>query len=485
MVGIPGKSQGCNTCRRRKIRCDLQKPLCQRCTSSGRQCEGYERYPVFINRSQAGLERRQRLEEVRSTPPRPALQNQDTMGFSVPSMCQLNEDQFISSFWEGYSTSSSPYSRTRKPAWLYHSINISTPTTPLRQALLSLAYTRIGRLQNNPTLILKGQKIYGQTLRLMQNALYDQQLMCHDEILAAARCMVLYEAFESTSEDMAAWQSHIIGIVRLIEIRGPGRHRDPLPKSILESIRYNAMIVCLTRKESSFFGYPSWLTQPWADTPKDLDQRVYDYGFALSDLIQRGEAIYQCSSRTEILPILEQIRDSYIGMAALKKDLLDMHIVHDLKGQALNEPPFGETTFAITSAILIALDLAFSIYAAALIEKYVADVFSEHQDLIAEISRYTDASRRRDLSKQVLRHLQYCLQTRFEYARPRLIFPLNVVRWELRTIPEDRAQVQALFEAISSRNQFRIARSVQNAGCSTLPSVVSRAATTGCELPAR
>ncbi|EXJ66468.1 uncharacterized protein A1O5_10620 [Cladophialophora psammophila CBS 110553] len=401
------------------------------------------------------------------------------MVFSAPSMCQLNEDQVISSFWEGYSTSSTPYSRTREPAWLYHSINVSAPTTPLRQALLSLAYIRIGRLQNNQTLILKGQKIYGQTLRLMQNALYDPQLMRHDEILAAARCLVLYEAFESTSEDMAAWQSHIIGIARMIEIRGPERHRDPLPKSILESIRYNAMIVCLTRKAPSFFGYPNWLTQPWADTPKDLDQRLYDYGFALSDLIQRGEAIYRRSARTEVILILEQIRDGYVGMAALKKDLLEMHAEHDVfEGHALNEPPFGETTVAITSAILIALDLAFSVYAAALIEKYPADLFNEHHDLVAEICRYTDASRRRNLSKQVLRHLQYCLQTRFEYARPRLIFPLNVVRWELRTIPEDRAQIQALFEAISSSNQFRIARSVQNAGCSTLPSVVSGVATT-------
>ncbi|KIW30982.1 uncharacterized protein PV07_02667 [Cladophialophora immunda] len=458
MVGIPGKSQGCNTCRRRKVR-----------------CEGYERYPVFINRGQTGLQRRRRLEEARSTPPQPALQNQNTIVFSTPSPSQVNEDQLISSFWEGYSTVSPQYSRTREPAWLYHSINISASITPLRLALLSLAYTRTGRLQNNQTLIRKGQEIYGRVLRLTQNALYDPQLMRHDELLAAARCMVLYEAFESTSEDMAAWQSHIIGIARIMQLRGPDHHRDPLPKSILESMRYNAMIVCLVKRESSFFGNPDWLMQPWADTSKDLDQRLYDYGFTLSNLFQRGEAAYHRSDRTEILRILERIRNSYLGMTTLNEELLAVQTEdYPVNEHALNELHVGETTFAITSAILLALDLSFSIYAAALIAKCPDDFFTEHQDLLAEISSHTDESRRRDLSKQVLWLLQHSLQTRFEYSRPRIIFPLNVVRWELRAIPEYKVQVQALFETIASGNQVRIARSVQNAGCSTMPSIISK-----------
>ncbi|KIX92730.1 uncharacterized protein Z520_11582 [Fonsecaea multimorphosa CBS 102226] len=453
------------------------------------QCEGYERYPVFINRNQAGLQRRERLEEVRCTRPQSALQNQDStrITFSVPSPSQLIEDQLLSCFWEGYSTDSSQHSGAREPAWLYHSINISGPTTSLRQALLSLAYIRTGRLQSNQTLILKGQEIYGQTLRLMQSALYDSTLVLHDETLAAARCMVLYEAFESTSEDMDAWQSHIMGIARIIQLRGPGRHRDPLSKSILESMRYNAMIVCLARRESSFFSNPDWLLQPWADdTPKDIEQRIYDYGFTLSNLIQMGEAAYQRSDRAEILRILEQIRNSYVGMTALHEELLAMQpehyplAAHHHVLLAIDERPFGETTHAITCAILLALDLFFSTYAAALIDK-CADFLSDghehgyHDSLIlAGISRYTDPARRLDLARQILRLLQYCLQTTpFEYARPRIIFPLNVVRWELRTIPQDRAQVQALFDTIASANQFRIARSVQNAGSKTLPSVVS------------
>ncbi|OAP64262.1 hypothetical protein AYL99_00234 [Fonsecaea erecta] len=393
----------------------------------------------------------------------------------MPSSSQLNEDQLISSFWESYSGDSTPHSGRREHLWLYHSINIPFPTTPLRQALLSLAYVRAGRLQHSRNLVLKGQEIYGQALRLMQSALYSPELMLNDEILAAARCMVLYEAFESTSGDMAAWQNHIMGIGRIIQLRGPTRHRGPLSNSILESMRYSAMIVSLTRRESSFFGNPDWVMQPWRDTSKDVHQRLYDYGFTLSNLFHMGETAHQHSGGAEFLRILEQIRDSYRGMEMLHEELLSVRTEHPhpLNVDALHELPFGDTTYAITSATLLALDLAFSTFAAALIEKSSSDFLNEHQDLLREISSHTDPPRRRALSKQVLRLLQYCLQTRVEHTRSKAIFPLSVVRWELRAIPEDHAQVQALFDTIASAGQFRIARSVQNAGRAMLPSVVA------------
>lgn len=84
MVGVPGKSKGCATCRRRKIRvsispyrsshealcscetqCDLQEPACRKCTQSGRECEGYARYPIFLNRTVEGPQKRRGLEEAK------------------------------------------------------------------------------------------------------------------------------------------------------------------------------------------------------------------------------------------------------------------------------------------------------------------------------------------------------------------------------------------------------------------------------------
>ncbi|KAF4506816.1 hypothetical protein G6O67_006859 [Ophiocordyceps sinensis] len=48
MVGVPGKYKGCETCRRRRVKCSNERPICNNCVNSGRQCEGYERERVFI-----------------------------------------------------------------------------------------------------------------------------------------------------------------------------------------------------------------------------------------------------------------------------------------------------------------------------------------------------------------------------------------------------------------------------------------------------
>lgn len=65
MVGVAGKSKGCTICRRRKIGCGQETPHCLNCVQSGQSCEGYGRYPVFINRTLDGLQKRRPLEEAR------------------------------------------------------------------------------------------------------------------------------------------------------------------------------------------------------------------------------------------------------------------------------------------------------------------------------------------------------------------------------------------------------------------------------------
>lgn len=41
MVNTGQASKGCMTCRRRRIRCDATRPVCQRCVKSNRICLGY------------------------------------------------------------------------------------------------------------------------------------------------------------------------------------------------------------------------------------------------------------------------------------------------------------------------------------------------------------------------------------------------------------------------------------------------------------
>lgn len=52
-----GFAGGCLTCRMRKVKCDEQKPCCQRCVSTGRTCDGYTALPFTRSDLQAAAKR--------------------------------------------------------------------------------------------------------------------------------------------------------------------------------------------------------------------------------------------------------------------------------------------------------------------------------------------------------------------------------------------------------------------------------------------
>ncbi|KIW40326.1 uncharacterized protein PV06_07533 [Exophiala oligosperma] len=517
MVGIPGKSKGCTTCRRRKVRCDLGKPSCQRCTSSGRCCEGYARYSVFINRGPEGLQRRKRLEETRAdgfdpssvsdstsisqlivsnggdrTPPLIFLSSSPPPPPPPPpplpsSEGVLRDDQLISNFFERYaSPKSSPDSRyCCHPLWLYHTLRISFPTKLLRQALLALAYTRLGRLNDDHPTITRGQRLYGQALRLMQQAVYDADMMRHEDTLAAARCMLLYEHFESTSDNMTSWFNHIIGISRIVELRGPRSHRTALTQSLLESMRYSAMIISLMERNRSAFGRPAWLTEPWLDGHKSLEQRIIDYGFHISNQLHRGDLLLlrdpppdPTEHQMEVGRILHAIQDGLSGLEALHAELGDLcgrlaaaADPHEPLDTSCSSVDIGEISALLGSAIIHGLDLSYSVFAAALLPAYEKCTIPGAAAMRANLLRYTDQNRRHALAHKILVQLQTCVTTEADYSRGKIVLPLNIIRWTLRTQPEDTAKINELFDHLTLKGRYRLTRSVQNTGKSILPKV--------------
>lgn len=104
--------------------------------------------------------------------------------------------------------------------------------------MLALSLTRYGRLQTDNDAVLRGQEFYGEALALLQKSIYDQERVWQDETLVCVRAVVLYELFESTSDNSAAWQHHLSGMTHLIELRGPDRSYAPMAQSVLEDVRY-------------------------------------------------------------------------------------------------------------------------------------------------------------------------------------------------------------------------------------------------------
>lgn len=103
-------------------------------------------------------------------------------------------------FWNSYApTAAGPETSRNTSVWLYHTVEVSNPSPVLHQSLLALSITRYGSVNGNTAMKKHGQALYGNALRLLQQALYDEMLMLDDETLASVRALVLYEVRSSLS----------------------------------------------------------------------------------------------------------------------------------------------------------------------------------------------------------------------------------------------------------------------------------------------
>ena len=60
-------------------------------------------------------------------------------------------------------------------------------------SLKALAMTRLGWMNRDTALSIRGRNHYGLALKHLQRALYDKKLMWQDDTLAAAYCLAVYE----------------------------------------------------------------------------------------------------------------------------------------------------------------------------------------------------------------------------------------------------------------------------------------------------
>ncbi|KAL9125744.1 MAG: hypothetical protein Q9217_005091 [Psora testacea] len=317
MVGVPGKSQGCLTCRRRKIGCDLSKPNCQRCTKSGRVCEGYARYPTFLNTTLEGRQKRFRLEEAKprssvnttisSTSSSTALNttsNQiDTDSsdetstsdatrltlFRQTSNSDLRDDQLIACFYNNF-IPKGVLARDLSPAlWLQQILLSGAGSPAMRSSLKALAMTRLGWLNGDRALCARGRGQYGIALTHLQKALYDKTLAWQDETLAAAYCLSIYELFEATDGSIKGWNSHVSGVGHLIQLRGPNHYCTPLARAVLHSFSSASMIQSVQFRKKAFLDSQEWRSKPWKHNAKDIYQRLLEYGFEFGTLSEEAD----------------------------------------------------------------------------------------------------------------------------------------------------------------------------------------------------
>ncbi|KAF8861152.1 hypothetical protein BDZ45DRAFT_288467 [Acephala macrosclerotiorum] len=295
MVGVPGRSKACKTCKKRKIACSLEKPICKICLKSNRECGGYEQERIFVLDARtketitpstskpkpstpASPIKRVPSPDKRITQPPPDLQGTISLRNAYNSLWTIENpttraiyrEQIISEFLYSFSPNSSAAS------WL--SLLPSHPhfTSALEASSLAVCTAHLGHLHSSPTLIHESLKFYIQALWELQKALWNEKQMYRDETLAACMLLIMYEVTECPGRTITAWQGHMKGCAKLFKSRGPESYCDEFSHRLFSSFRQLEIQQALVERRGTFLASDEWREIPWKDRPKPIRQELMD-----------------------------------------------------------------------------------------------------------------------------------------------------------------------------------------------------------------
>ncbi|KAK0737243.1 hypothetical protein B0T21DRAFT_410694 [Apiosordaria backusii] len=317
MVGVPGRSKACHTCRRRRKGCDFERPSCGQCRRLGLQCDGYERKTLFVHTDPAAVGTNKTTTPTLVKPPlsangannypvgpkRTALTLLPTSLVSSAYKCN-----YVGLFWDMYNPNSDLQrdldNALSTTTWLvgiqsdksYHS-------SPLLQtSFLAFCLGSVGHRLNQKHIIQNGMKAYNDALRGLSKSLAIQaqkHQIPDDATIATTRILSLYEVFfgsdplshtstYSCPDETAvckpegllgkplfmsysqadAWRRHRFGELALLESQSPEMYKEGIAHRMLADGRLSITIAAVGVHRSTILAREDWLTVPWTGSHK-------------------------------------------------------------------------------------------------------------------------------------------------------------------------------------------------------------------------
>ena len=95
-----------------------------------------------------------------------------------------------------------------------------------------------GRSKGQPYLVEVSRRLYVQALSELQRAVRDGGIALKDETFGACTALMAYEALECPDESKMAFNKHVEGCSRLVQLRGAKVHQDGAAHELFRAFRY-------------------------------------------------------------------------------------------------------------------------------------------------------------------------------------------------------------------------------------------------------
>ncbi|KAI0103240.1 hypothetical protein GGR51DRAFT_525152 [Nemania sp. FL0031] len=292
MVGVPGRSKGCLTCRKRRKGCDGKRPACTQCSNRGLECGGYEKGRVFLNHTQSTKEKavtivyRKGLEHSLGTATDITLPS----GLAQTAYIEKYISIFLTKYFPaGRAPTADFLGSSRDWIEIAHGLHTSDEATQL--SLLSLGLFAAGEPQH-------AIQSYGRALSKLRTALRLPSSAQNDSTLATCQLLGLIEIFHGAEEDTqlqgSKWCSHLSGLLALIRARSPYAYQSGAGHQLFADARYPLLISALKDRQRFPLNAPEWRTIPWEKEPKSYIDKLYDIIADLTDILVDTDEMRCC-----------------------------------------------------------------------------------------------------------------------------------------------------------------------------------------------
>ncbi|KAK1573849.1 uncharacterized protein LY79DRAFT_567484 [Colletotrichum navitas] len=258
-MGRTPSSGYCQTCRRRRVKCDKLRPKCERCLRSGHKCLGYElplRMQHFTTVTEAsGAQQLIRISDTTKVtlPPPTVTQELPLIAFRE----QMAFSHLIANYRWG-------------PFWkpvLRMSLNGPAPPDVVKAdytGTLATALSFMGSRVKEPQMLAEGYELNGQVIRALQSALS----AASKKHLAQWAITIIILSIYQYAVEQEVNIPHYYGMTRIIEWCGPECFQQEPMLTSLRHMRAIHACKCYNHYEGSFFDQERWKTVPWLYHPK-------------------------------------------------------------------------------------------------------------------------------------------------------------------------------------------------------------------------
>ncbi|GAB1198048.1 hypothetical protein APSETT444_007355 [Aspergillus pseudonomiae] len=190
MVNAGKRSKCCFMCRQRRVKCDLQRPHCRRCTEGGRTCPGYpEAWDVSLRVQNAFAEKKVQMRVEKGLRARRSEQLERLATTSIPRGVHLPaEIHSWNHFYKDYAVDSGFTFFNILPRFYTNS-----SSTCCQEALHAVTLASLARQRQESELMVRARWHYGKAMTALNSALSDQVMTADDSVLVTLLTLSLFE----------------------------------------------------------------------------------------------------------------------------------------------------------------------------------------------------------------------------------------------------------------------------------------------------